>query len=179
MQAIRIAKKYTQALWQFAEEKKAIDLVYTEVFRLYDMLQKNASLQLFCSSPLIDNQRKKKILVIFLQNKSTILSSLFDLIAKKNRFSALLIILERFIAKYKAYQGIKYAYITTKFPLNKILQQKIQNFIQQKINCKKIVLIENINQAIQGGLVIKIDDLQMDCSINTYLKQLQKVLSSS
>ncbi len=178
MQKVRIAKKYTQALWVFAQEQKHIEVIYKDMIYINQFFKNHNDISSICSHPLIDNKTKKSILqAIFSNVLNPKTFFLFDLLSKKNRFFFLYTITAKFIQQYKIQNRIQDVYVSTTYTLSEDLKKKIQDFILKKFNFREIIMIENINKKLQGGFTIQVNDKKIDCSIANYLKKLQKVLS--
>ncbi|HCO99465.1 MAG TPA: ATP synthase F1 subunit delta [Candidatus Moranbacteria bacterium] len=87
-------------------------------------------------------------------------------------------IMEKFGELYNAANGIVVAEVTTRYKIQDTRYKQIEEFIKEKYSAK-VVEIENvINEKIQGGIIIKINDDIIDGSVKKQLTNLKNKLIS-
>ena len=79
-----------------------------------------------------------------------ITKNFIKLVSKNGRLSLLPLMVERYIALYKAYKSICTAQVTTAVALDESLKEKLKNKIHQ-ITGKKIQIQSRIDESILGG----------------------------
>ena len=80
-----------------------------------------------------------------------------------------------FTSLYKRHNNISLATITTASKLTPELRQKAINLFKE-YNNNDVELDEVIDEDIIGGLIIKIEDKQLDVSVASQIVQLRKTL---
>ncbi|MDD5463967.1 MAG: ATP synthase F1 subunit delta [Candidatus Moranbacteria bacterium] len=87
-------------------------------------------------------------------------------------------IMEKFGELYNAANGIIVAEVTTKEKIEQEMKNKIEKFVKEKYSAKIVDIKNIIDEKIQGGIIIKINDNIIDGSVKKQLTNLKKVLSS-
>ncbi|MBA7540189.1 ATP synthase subunit delta [subsurface metagenome] len=83
-----------------------------------------------------------------------------------------------FIQYHKHNQGISEASITTACPLSSLYKKEIFDFISKKFKLK-IELKEKVDPSIIGGFILRIEDQQINASLNTQLNKIKRELINS
>lgn len=84
-----------------------------------------------------------------------------------------------FNAQYKTLKHIDTAYITTAVPIDENLRKTILASIKKTINNNNLELIEKVDSAIIGGMILRVGDKQVDESIRRKINDLQKEFSKN
>lgn len=87
-------------------------------------------------------------------------------------------ILKIFVDIYNRENGIVEANIKSARKLDNDQLQQIENFIFNKYSAKKVILIEEVNKNLLGGIYLKVDDEVTDFSLNGQLKKMRSCLSN-
>lgn len=72
--------------------------------------------------------------------------------------------------------GIVEAQVVSREQLDAPVLADVQRFVLQRYHAKQAVLVERIDPAIKGGVIIRVGDEVIDGSIATQLKKLKKNL---
>lgn len=172
MSELRVATRYAKSLLDLAVEKGFLKDIHADMQLFSSIVEKNHSLELMLKNPIINEDKKRKILhEIFKKKVQTITITFFDIILRKNRARYLPAIAASFDSMYNQHQGIEKAMITTPFPLNDTLRREFEKTVA-KITGKKVLLTEKVDPSIIGGYILKIGDRQLDESVNGKLKAL-------
>ena len=100
------------------------------------------------------------------------------LLVKNNREILLRDMCIYFNSYYKENQGIKEAIITTAIPLSKKHRDDIYKFISKKFKVN-IELSEKVDPEIIGGFVLRIEDKQINASLQSQLNKIKRELIHS
>lgn len=173
-----ISKRYSRALFQTALEKNILDnvngdmMLISEVCKLPEVIE-------FLKSPIIPPSKKEAIFHnIFGGNLEKVTLSLIDLIVKNGRESYIPSIARSFVTETKNYKGITESYLTTAVKVDSKLKKQITDLVSKAFNTK-IELEENVDPAIIGGFILRIDDHFIDASIKNKLRKIKKELLTS
>ena len=98
-----------------------------------------------------------------------------ELLVKNKRENQIFGIIRWFIHEYKEARGIETATFVTAVPLDNNLRASVKNTVKDHFR-KEIELIEQVNPAIIGGYILKVEDLQYDGSIIAGLKKIRREL---
>lgn len=151
-----IAHRYAKALLAFARERNALDVVHTEVLTLMDVLDEEEKIP-SCVKSLSEEMHR------FLQ-----------LVISNGRVAYLPFIFQSFINQYNRMAGITTATLTSATTTDD-LQQKILDILQ-RAGYTKVDFATEVNPELLGGFVLRIDDLRLDASLATQLKNIRAEL---
>ena len=173
MIASKITTRYAKSLLDLAIEKKQLKECYNDLIVVESLCADNSDFTLMLKSPIINTSKKLTIMKSLFEKKLSKITYLFiELITKKKRESLLHTISKNFIDLYKSHHKIITASVTTTIPLDKDLKEKVVSFVKSKMDMD-VELIEQINQDIIGGAIIKVGDFQIDDSVKKQLKELK------
>ena len=116
----RVANRYAKSLIELAIEKGVVEKVHDDMLMFSQLCQSNRDFLLMLKNPIINHDKKRKILYKLFEGKvdpSTL--AIFDIITRKNREMFLPAIAEEFVNQYRTYKRIAKATVTTAVPLTK------------------------------------------------------------
>ena len=171
-----IAHRYAKALLKFVRETGAGEKVYSqacvlalrmqEYRQLADVIEKHPEL------PLV---RKKEILEAALgESLSAELSRFVSLVHEHGRMDCFERMLYSFVEQYRSANAIKVGTLVTACPVIG-LTERLQDILSERTG-STVLLEDELNPAILGGFVLKIDDLLMDASVEGHFRLLRREL---
>ncbi|MFM2428611.1 MAG: synthase subunit delta [Bacteroidota bacterium] len=169
-----VVSKYAEALLQLAVEKNVIERVYADMLCFGQVCAANKCLVTTLESPVVKHDKKLAVLQAIFQNEVHDLTlSFLAMVTQKHREALLPAMSQAFLAQYNQHQGIKIAQVTTTFPLSDQLTLQLQQIVQQIAPCQQVILEQNIDPAIIGGYVLRVEDKRMDQSLRKKLLTLE------
>lgn len=171
-----IAKRYAQALWNFAEKNSSIETIYTDVLLILETL-KHHDLSETLASPVLRVTIKKNIcLALFKQKIQDYTLQFLQLVADKKRLNYLKEMMQAFVILYQKKHQIYPIELTTATVLAATTQQKIEAVLTKTY--PKIVPIYKINSELIGGIIIDVlpENKQMNLSVRKKLTQIRQTL---
>ena len=175
MKGTRAALRYAKAMFSYAQESKAADVVAKDMHALISLLHEKKEVQRVLENPILPVAEKKAVLKELFPQASPETLKLFSLLAVKNRLSILVATGEQYVQLYAQTQGEVTAIVTTAVGLTPSLKQLVLE--KAKGLTKENVQLENkINPEIIGGFILKIGDLQYDASVSHQLKSIKETL---
>ena len=171
----RLAARYAKSVLDLAIEKGQLDAVYTDMLLLQGLIRSSRELANLLKSPIINPDKKDKILNAITAGKvSGITSTFIKLLITKNREVYLAEIVNAFVDQYKEYKGIQTVKLTTAVPVSEELKKTIVDKISADKSLKNIELVTAIDEKLIGGFVLEIGDEMVDGSIAFDLKNIKK-----
>jgi F-type H+-transporting ATPase subunit delta len=85
-------------------------------------------------------------------------------------------IIEKFSVIYNSENGIVEADVTSAEALSADVLKNVEAFIAKKYSAKKVILTNNVEKKIKGGIIIKVGDEMMDASIVKKISNLKMAL---
>jgi len=177
MKNIRIANRYSKALFTLSLEQNIVENVKDDMSLVSGAFKQSAELKRVLLNPVVKDDKKISIVYrIFQNNISPFTLRFIDIIIRKNRFVYIDYIAEEFLKYYRDYKNISLAEMQTASPLEAEARNRIIEILKD-FTKKDIELIEAIRSELIGGFVLKINDIQYDTSIKAKLLKLKKEFS--
>ena len=169
--------RYARSLYLLAEEKNLINEIKWDIDVILQILDEVEDITILLEHPVIKASKKIEILSSFFKdNLNEYTLSFIQLIVRKKREKHLKNICIDFGDLYKKGQGLKTAVLTTAFDLTKTHKTNIKRTIEKEFN-SEVELTTKVNEAIIGGMIIQVDDRQLDLSVLRQIKQLRDQFS--
>ena len=109
-----VTTPYAEALLQVVNENSQTEKIVSEVKELLELLNDSPELEKALSSPVLETEAKKKIIIeIFSNNVSSSLLNFLKLLADRQRIAILTSILDRFLEIYRENSNIALATVTS------------------------------------------------------------------
>ena len=180
---LKPAKRYSKALLELLQDsavkdgadfKEASKKMYDEFEFVVKTVRENSELQNFILNPVVSYGDKKDVMSqIFTGKVSSLTVNFLSLLAENNRLNILDDILFSFKDDINKLQNIVPAVITSVIELDLEQKKKLVENLQNKIKAE-ITPEFRLDEAILGGLVIKINDTVIDLSIKKKIENLKK-----
>lgn len=175
-----IAERYATALYDLADESKALDAVAEDLRRLKGLIDGSADLRRFLRSPLIDRQAQTKGMQAVLEAAKTgdLVRRFVGVVGGNRRLFALPGMVDAFLRRLAKRRGEVTVHVSSARPLsveqNGALAEALRKAVGQKINIEAKVEPELI-----GGLVVRVGSRMVDASIRTQLQKLRRALRAA
>ncbi len=174
-----VSKTYGEALYEVcleSGEDRSLALM-EEIQCVQELLEQNPKFDELMKHPGIPKQDKLQAADnVFKGRVSDELTGLFEVVISKERYGDLPAIFAYFIDKVKEQQKIGVAYVTTAVELSAAQKNAVEARLLETSGYKKMETHYDIDAAIIGGMIIRINDRVVDTSIRTRLNGLTKQL---
>ncbi len=165
--------RYARALFLLAEEKNMVDEIKQDIELILQWFKEAEDIKILLEHPVVKASKKTEILSSFFKDKiNTHTLSFLQLIVKNKRENHLKNICMDFIDLYKKYKGLKTAVLTTAFELTRTHQTNIKKTIEKTFD-STIELNTKVDKELIGGMIIQVDDKQLDLSVIGQIQQLR------
>lgn len=171
-----IAHRYAKALLKLVQETGAGEKVYSQACVLLLRMQEFSKLaDVVQRHPEVNFDRKHQILEAAVgEQLSDELTRFLRLLHDNKRIEHFQRIISSFVDQYRESCGIKVGRLVTARP-SPDLKAAFEEVLHKKTGAA-VHLEESIDEALIGGFILKIDDLQMDASVAAQLKLLHREL---
>lgn len=175
--AKQVSKTYGSALFEVAKEKQALDTILEEVLFVKQTFMENEDLNKLLLHPNIEKSEKIRVIEnIYKGRISDEITGLMTMLVDKGHGKDFIAVFDYVIHAIKEEKGIGVAYITSAVVLKDSQRKKIEQKLLETTNYRTIEGIYQVDEAIIGGLVIRISDTVVDSSLRTQLDKLSKQL---
>ena len=166
------AKRYAEAAFQIAENSGDLQEWASQLSDL-SQLMADESVYSFGSSAKVPLQDKLSVLNTTMKGFNPLIGNLVCLLAIRNSIGLIGTITEEFNKLVDAASGVARAEIYTAVDLNKEQQSKIEESISKGLN-SELQVSYNKDPELLGGLVVRVNDLVIDGSIQEKLVGLKR-----
>lgn len=171
------ARRYANALFALCREQAAIDGVHEDLLHLAGLIDQSEAWKMFVTEPSGSKQLRNQAIHALLEGKTHPLTVKFvAFLDHKNRISIFPDLVEAWTELYDAHKGLTRVSVVSARPLTAQQKDDLISRLSQRLE-KRVVLLEEVDPAIIGGVRILIGDQVHDFSIETQLVHLQKKLT--
>ena len=176
-----VGKIYSTALFELCCEQDKLDSVYTD-YTDFEKLMENedgrAYLK-FLSSPLISGHDKAESLKNIFEGKAeALLLDFLCLVAEKNRADRLDEIYSEFRKMYNDKLGLLEVTAVTAQPMSEELKKRLTDKLTRTTG-KRIVLTEQVDSSVIGGIIVRYGNTELDSSVKTRLDKLKAQITGT
>ena len=168
-------KRYARAIFEIALEQNTIEKWDADLNKLSG-LPDEKELLLLLESPRLTFEDKKQLLEKHLEGVSPMAQNVAYLLMERNKIGLLSSILQQYRQMVDLYTGTTRARVTTAVPLEQTELNKIGQTLET-ITGKKIIMDIDIDPAIIGGFIARINGTLLDGSTRNKLQTLKKEMS--
>lgn len=174
MSVFKVVSRYATALLELSQEQNALEDVKKDLEDFAKTLKSNSELRAVLANPIINIDRKVKILNALFEGKiHPLISKFFTLMVRKGRGSVIAATTEEFARIYNQLKGIEHATITSAAALSESVLAEIKKILEEETG-STVLLKNTVQEDLIGGFVIKIGDRQLDASIAGKLNKLER-----
>ena len=172
-----LAGRYANAVFELAQDQKAVDAVSTDLASLRRTIETNPDLNRLMRSPVFSAEDQAKALKAILEKMGThpLTTKFLLLLANKRR----LFVVNQIIAAYERLvaqsRGETEAEVTSARHLNDDEIAELKSTLKAKLG-KEPRLHSRIDPTLLGGLVVKVGSRMIDSSLRTKLDGLRSAM---
>jgi len=171
-----IADSYARTLLGLTEQAGTTGAVIEEFRQFAEFMQRDAAMQEFLTSTAIDPERRAAVLEKHFRGRmNDLLLSTLQVINRNGRCTLIPLIYEQYRLAVEVVHHEIDVRVTSAVPLNDALRERL-SAAATKLVGKSAVLVETVDPAIIGGLIVRIGDGKLDSSVARRLQRLGALL---
>ena len=172
-----IADRYAQALFEVGEETQTTSELYQELSELVKILNENNDFYSFLKSPLISCEDKKTVMQNIFENQlSDSMNNFLKIVIDKDRMSVIEKIKESYKRLLNDKNNVLEGTAITAVALSEEEIKDLEKNLSKKYN-KNVTLTNIVDEAILGGVLVKLGNEEIDGTVRTRLSNIKKQLS--
>lgn len=172
-----ISERYALSLYEVAKQENKVQEFMDEFNAVCDVFNENPDFLKVLKTPSIQFAEKKNIISAVFEGKiHPYTLNFLMLITEKNRISLIFEMAESYKEQYYFEEGICEVTAVTADKMDDALTEKLKNKMCA-VTGKKVVLKTVVDPSILGGIVVKVDNKQIDTSVKTRLNELAQQLT--
>src|SRR6185369_5959471 len=174
--AMTLGRIYAKGILELAEAQGESAALLGEIADLAGLVAADPALAQFFSSPLIEEETRRPVLEkVFRGHASDLLVDTLQVINRKGRLGILPAIAEAYRQEYRALHGLVDARVRTAVPLTAELRERLRATVAH-FTGKQPDLIEKVDPALIGGMIVEVEGKKIDSSVAHRLKQVGAAL---
>ena len=169
-----LAERYALALFDLADERKALDAVASDLRILRGLLRDSTDLSRLIRSPVISRVEQGKAIAAIAQaaDLSPLTRNFLGLLAQNRRLFALPAIIVSYLARLAERRGEVTARVVVAQALSAEQRAAMDEQLRKAVGRKVSVDVE-VDPSLLGGIVIKLGSRMIDASLKSKLYRLQ------
>jgi len=178
--AAGVAGRYATALFELAQEGRALDAVAGDLERLVKAIETSAELDRLVRSPIVSREVQAKAVNAVIQRLGCgdLTRKLVGLCARKRRLAALPGIAKAFKARLAHHRGETFAEVVSAEALKPQELAAVKAELAKKAG-REVSLVASVDPALIGGLVVKLGARMYDASLRTRLQSLKLAMKEA
>ncbi|BDR60365.1 ATP synthase F1 subunit delta [Lactobacillus xylocopicola] len=173
-----IAARYGTALFDYAQDMKALEAVHADLQELRQALSAHPQILQVFSDPILNTTEKKKALSAIEQGLVDEVQNFLNLLLDYNHFSALPAIIAYFNDLYNKNKKIMAGTAITSIELDESQLKALGESYAQKYGLTQVHLDNEVDDSIIGGVILKVGDYVVDGSVKNKLTKIRARLIS-
>ena len=169
-----LADRYAAALYELADEGKALDQVAADLRQISKMLDESADLVRLIRSPILGraDQGRAILAVLGKAGVDALTAKFVGLVAKNRRLFVLPAMIKAFLATLARRRGEVAAEVTSAQKLTVQQEEAVTAALRQAVG-SKVSVETRVDPALLGGMVVRVGSRMVDSSLKTKLQKLE------
>jgi len=169
-----LAERYATALFDLADEHKALDQIAADLRTLRAMIVDSADLRRLIRSPILSRADQGRAIASIGQSAglSTLCVNFLGLVARNRRHFAVPAMIDAFLARLAARRGEVTAEVVSAQALSPAQLEAVNEQLKKAVGSKVAVEVK-VDPSLLGGLIVKVGSRMVDASLRSKLHRLQ------
>jgi F-type H+-transporting ATPase subunit delta len=175
-----LAERYAAALFELADEQKALDQVAGDLRQLRAMISESAEFQRLIRSPVLSRAEQGRAINAIAEQAgfSQLTRNFIGLVAQNRRLFVVPAIIDAFLALLAERRGEVTAQVTAAQPLTDAQRTLVEEQLKRAVGSKVAVEIK-IDPSLLGGMVVKVGSRMVDASLKSKLHRLEAAMKGA
>ena len=167
-----VAQRYAASLFEVGVEQNCLDSFLEEMTALNEVFTQNEELVKLLHTPTVSKEEKLE-----LGKVSQYVLNFLKIMTEKGRMDQIFGVYNQFKLLYNKEKNIQEITAVTAIPLQGPLFDKLKEKLEQ-VTGKQVILTNQVDPSILGGVIIRMQDDQVDASVKTRLEDLKQHISA-
>ncbi len=175
-----LAERYATALFDLADQEKALDAVAQDLTNVKALLGESQDLQTLTRNPVFsrDDQHRAMEAILDKVGCHKLIRNLVGVMISNRRLFVLGAVIDGFLAELARRRGQVSAVVTSARPLKDEHVTEITNELK-KVYGKGLVVDQEVDPSLIGGLVVRVGSRMVDNSMRTKLNRLELAMKGA
>ena len=175
-----LAGRYAAALFELADEQKALDAVAGDLHGLRTLVDESADLERLIRSPVLSRDEQARALDAVAERAGfhELTRKFLGLLAHNRRLFALPEVIEAYDGLLAEHRGEVAGELVSAVPLSSSQLESVQQHLTAAVG-QTVKLSTSVDPNLLGGLVVRVGSRMIDASIRSKLRQLELALKGA
>ena len=175
-----LAERYAAALFDLADERKALDAVATDLTGLRRLIDESADLRRMIRSPVLQRDAQARAIgaVADRAGLNRLTHNFLGLLARNRRLFALPEMIQGFLQILAERRGEVTAQVTAAQDLSDTQRRAVDERLRKAVG-SKVAIDFRVDPSLLGGLVVKVGSRMVDASLKSKLARLALVMKGA
>lgn len=175
-----IADRYAKALFDLADQEKALDAVADDLKALKVAIGESPELSAVLRSPVLARAEQAAAMDAILTKAGAgeLVRKFVGLVARNRRLFALPRMIDAYLLELSTRRGEITAYITASHPLSDTQRTKLIDTIKQAVGTKVAVEVD-VDSRLISGLIVRVGSRMVDSSLRSKLERMRLTLTAA
>lgn len=174
-----VSERYALSLYELAKDEGRAGPMFEQLCEVVQIFRDNPDFMKVLTTPSIPFAEKQKVIKeVFEGRIDAYLLNFLLLITEKGRVSLLYEMEDAYKDMYYLDEGICEVTAVTAAPMDEALAEKLR-VKMESVTGKKVKLRTKVDPELLGGIVVKVDNKQIDTSIKTRLEELGRTMAQT
>lgn len=169
-----LAGRYAAALFELADEGKALDAVAEDLVTLQKALGDSEDMKRLVRSPVLDRDEQWKAMAALLDKMGAndLTKKFLGVVTANRRLFALSGIIRAYLEELASRRGEVTADVVSAHPLSDAQVKALEDALKKALG-GKVAIAPRVDPKILGGLIVKVGSRMIDSSLRTQLQKLK------
>ena len=174
-----LAERYAAALFDLADERRALDAVAGDLRELRAMVRDSGDLARLLRSPVLSRGEQGKAVVMLAERAglSDLTRDFLGVVARNRRLFAVPAMIEAYLRRLAERRGEVTAEVTVAQPLDEARQAALLEQLRRAVGARVAVDIR-VDAGLLGGMIVKVGSRMVDASLNSRLQRLRLAMKA-
>ena len=175
-----LAGRYASALFDLADQGKALDSLAEELLALKAIIEESEDLRRLIHSPLYGRDQQSKAMASILEKAgaSDLCRRFVLVVAHNRRLFVLTRIIDAYLAELARRRGEVTAEVTAARELSKAQRDSLTDSLRKVVGAKVQVDLK-VDRGLIGGLIVKVGSRMVDTSLRSKLERLELAMKGT
>jgi F-type H+-transporting ATPase subunit delta len=174
-----LAERYATALFDIADERRALDEVAADLRQLRAMVAASADLMRLVRSPVLSrHDQARAVAALALRAElSPLVRDFLAVVARNRRLFAVPSMIDGFLAMLAARRGEVTAEVVAAQPLTEAQLDALSEHLRRTVG-RRVFVDARVDQRLIGGMIVKVGSRMVDASVESKLRRLQLAMKA-
>ena len=177
---VGLAQRYAVALFEIADERRALDEVASDLRQLRAMLANSADLTRLIRSPILSRDAQAKAIAALAEvaRLTPLIRDFMMVVARNRRLFAVPAMIEAYLAQLAARRGEVTAEVMTARPLAPAQLGQLNEQLRRTVG-RRVSIDARVDPTLIGGMIVKVGSRMVDSSVRSQLHRLQLAMKAA